>query len=475
MVRRTYDLVVIGAGSAGLSAAEFGAQLGRRVALVERDRVGGDCTWTGCVPSKALLKVAKVAQYMRTGHRFGLSPWEPAVDLRPVMAHVRSTVGQVYQNETPEALQAKGVEVLLGQARFLDKDALAVGDNQARITARRFIIATGAQPAAPPILGLESVDYLTYQSVWNLEELPRRLVVVGAGPIGCELAQAFCRLGSRVTLVEAVPRILLQDDAEAAEVVSRRLTAERIDLKAGVGIRSVRQQADGMHLDLGETEIVGDALLVCAGRTPNISGLGLDKAGLAYDATGIRVDRRLRTNHRHIYAAGDCVGGYQFTHYAAWQGFMAVRNAFLPGFPVRAVLDSVPWATFTDPELAQAGLTESRARERLGHAVRVCRWPMTKVDRAVTEEDSSDFVKLIYQPNGKIIGATIVAGQAGEMVHDWSLAIDNGLRLRHVATSIHLYPTYSMAAMQIAATLQLDQLLQGHIGRLLRGLAKLAR
>ena len=196
---------------------------------------------------------------------------------------------------------------------------------------------------------------------------------------------------------------------------------------------------------------------------------------MAYDATGIRVDRRLRTNHRHIYAAGDCVGGYQFTHYAAWQGFMAVRNAFLPGFPVRAVLDSVPWATFTDPELAQAGLTESRARGRLGDRVRVCRWPMTKVDRAVTEEDSSGFVKLVYQPNGKIIGATIVAGQAGEMVHNWSLAIDNGLRLGHVAKSIHLYPTYSMAAMQIAATLQVDQLLQGHTGRLLRGLAKLAR
>ena len=406
-----------------------------------------------------------------------LSPWEPAVDLRPVMAHVRSTVGQVYQNETPEALQAKGVEVLLGQARFLDADALAVGDNQARITARRFIIATGAQPAAPPIPGLESVDYLTYQSVWDLGELPRRLVVVGAGPIGCELAQAFCRLGSRVTLVEAAPRILLQDDAEAAEVVSRRLIAEGIDLKAGVAIKSVRQQADGMHLDLGETEIVGDTLLVCTGRTPNTSGLDLDKARIGLRRNGYPRGPALADQPPpHLRRRGlDCVGGYQFTHYAAWQGFMAVRNAFLPGFPVRAVLDSIPWATFTDPEVAQAGLTESRARERLGDAVRVCRWPMTKVDRAVTEEDSSGFVKLVYQPNGKIIGATIVAGQAGEMVHDWSLAIDNGLRLRHVAKSIHLYPTYSMAAMQIAATLQVDQLLQGHTGRLLRGLAKLAR
>ena len=369
-----------------MTAAGFGAQLGLRVAIVEKHRIGGDCTWTGCVPSKTLLKVAKVAHEMRSAHRYGLAPSEPVVDLKSVMQHVRSAIEEVYLCESPEILRAEGIDVFVGQARFLDGRTLAVvtGDGEVKLKARRFIIATGAKPLVPGIPGLDSVDYLTYETVWGLEKLPKRLLVVGAGPIGCELTQAFCRLGSSVTLVEAAPRILLNDEPEAADLLSQHLIQDGVDLRLNAPVRRVWQGPDGIHLDLGSDEVVGEGLLLSVGRRPNVSGLDLDNAGVEHDSKGIQVNRRLRTTQRRIYAAGDCAGGYQFTHYAAWQGFMAVRNAFMLS-PARAVLDQVPWATFTDPEVAHVGLTEAQARERFGDSTMVCHWPMSSVDRAIAE------------------------------------------------------------------------------------------
>jgi pyruvate/2-oxoglutarate dehydrogenase complex dihydrolipoamide dehydrogenase (E3) component len=474
MVGHTYDLVIIGGGSAGLTAAGFAVQLGRKVALVENHRIGGDCTWTGCVPSKALLKVAQVAHQMRNAARYGLGPAEPAVDLKAVMAHVRSAVDEVYRSESPETLRADGIEVFLGQARFRDANTLEAGDGDVRLDARRFLIVTGARPFIPPVPGLDEVGYLTYETIWDLEELPEHLIVVGGGPVGCELAQAFCRLGARVTLLEAAPRILLQDDPEAADLVAQRLTEDGVDLRLGSAVQQVWRSSDGIHVGLDEAEVVGDALLLSVGRQPNVSALELEKAGVAYTAKGIQVDRYLHTTQQHIYAAGDCVGGYQFTHYAAWQGFMAVRNAFLPG-ATRGVLDRVPWATFTDPEVAHVGLTEGQAREKFGEGVMVCRWPMDRVDRAIAEGNTSGFVKLVHRSNGTVLGATIVAARAGEMIHEWSLAIDRGLKLGDLANSIHIYPTYSTSNMQAAAHIRVEQLLAGTYGRVVRGLARLAR
>ncbi len=471
---QTHDLVIIGGGSAGLTAAGFAVQLGRKVALVEKHRIGGDCTWTGCVPSKALLKVAQVAHQMRNAARYGLGPAEPAVDLKAVMAHVRSTVDEVYRSESPETLRADGIEVSLGQARFLNANTLEVGDAGVKLEARRFLIVTGARPFIPPVPGLDNVDYLTYETVWDLEELPERLIVVGAGPVGCELAQAFCRLGARVTLLEAAPRILLQDDLEAADLVGRQLTEDGVDLRLGTAVQRVWRSPDGIHVGFGDKEVVGDSLLLSVGRQPNVSALDLDKAGVAYTAKGVQVDRYLHTSQRHIYAAGDCLGGYQFTHYAAWQGFMAVRNAFLPG-ATRAVLDRVPWATFTDPEVAHVGLTEGQAREKFGEGVMVCRWPMEQVDRAVAEGNTSGFVKLVHRSDGTILGATIVSPRAGEMIHEWSLAIDRDLKLGDLANSIHVYPTYSTSNMQATAHIRVEQLLAGTYGKVVRGLARLAR
>ena len=480
MANQSYDLVVIGAGSAGLTAAEFSAQLGLKVALVEKGRIGGDCTWTGCVPSKALLKAAKVAHQIRAADQYGIGGGEPVVDFSAVMGQVSRAVDQVYQAETPDVLRGKGIHLIEGDARFADPKSLAVktsipDQDHLNLTARRFIIATGARPFVPPIPGLEDVDYLTYETVWDLRVLPPRLIVVGAGPIGCELAQAFCRLGSNVTLVEGADRILLQDDPEAAALISRQLTQDGVSLRLNSTVQRVWQDSDGIHVDVGGNEVVGDALLLSVGRTPNIGSLGLENAGVAHGPKGIQVNSRLRTSQKRILAAGDCAGGYQFTHYAAWQGFMAVRNAFMPGFSVKAVLDHVPWTTFTDPEVAQVGFTESQARAKFSDGVRVSIWPMNKVDRAIAEAEDAGFIKVIHRSNGKVLGATIVAARAGEMIHEWVLAIDKGLKLGDLSESIHVYPTYSIGSMQLAASYKVEQALAGNSGRFARGLTKLAR
>ena len=480
MANQSYDLVVIGAGSAGLSAAEFSAQLGQRVALVEKGRIGGDCTWTGCVPSKALLKAAKVAHQIETAHQYGLESSEPVVDFSAVMDRVNSAIDQVYREETPDVLRGKGIDVIEGNARFVDAKTVAVetsiteGD-QLKLTARRFIIATGAKPFIPPIPGLEDVDYLTYETVWDLRVLPSRLIVVGAGPIGCELAQAFCRLGSSVTLVEGADRVLLQDEPEAAELISRQLSQDGVSVRLNSIVQRAWQDGDGIHVEVGGSEVVGDALLLTVGRTPNISGLGLENAGVVHSPKGIQVNSRLRTSQKRILAAGDCAGGYQFTHYAAWQGFMAVRNAFMPGFSVKAVLDHVPWTTFTDPEVAHVGFSESQARAKFGDAVEASTFPMDRVHRAIAEGDTSGFIKVVHRPNGKILGATIVSARAGEMIQEWVLAIDKGLKLGDLSDSIHVYPTYSIGSMQLAVSHKVAQTLAGNSGRFVRGLTRLAR
>ncbi|HFD39896.1 MAG TPA: FAD-dependent oxidoreductase, partial [Anaerolineae bacterium] len=383
-----YDLLIVGGGSAGLTAADFALQLGARVALVEKRRLGGDCTWSGCVPSKTLLKAARVAHQMRHADRYGLTPVAPDVDLKRVMAHVRSVIASVYEHESPEALRAGGIDVYLGVARFLDPHTLAVG--QTRLTARRILLATGAHPYLPPLAGLAETPTLTYETVWALEELPRRLLVVGGGPIGCELAQAFQRLGSQVTLLAGRDRLLPREDPAASRVLEEVLTTEGVELHTLARAERLWQDGAGIHVAAGETEAVGDALLLVVGRRPNVAGLDLDKAGVAYSRAGIQADANLRTGPRHIYAAGDCLGGPQFTHYAAWQAVMAVRNMLLPGSSSGST-ERVPRTTFTDPEVAHVGLSEAQARERFGDAALVSRWDMAQVDRARTEGGTAGF------------------------------------------------------------------------------------
>ncbi len=462
-----YDLIIIGGGSAGLTAASFAMQLGARIALVEKHRIGGDCTWTGCVPSKTLLKTARVAHQMRTADRHGLTPAEPDVDMKSVMAHVRGVIADVYEEESPEALRADGIDVFLGSPRFLDPQTVVVGET--RLTSRYFLLATGAHPFIPPISGLEGVNYLTYESVWDLEVLPRHLLVVGGGPVGCEMAQAFRRLGAKVTMAVSRDRLLPRDEPEASRVLAEVFTAEGIDLRTNARAERARQEGQAIHVIAGGKELVGDALLVAAGRRPNVEGLDLEQAGVIYSEGGIQVDDNLRTSQRHIYAAGDCIGSYQFTHYAGWQAAMAVRNALLPGAS-KGVTDQVPWTTFTDPEVARVGMSEAQAREKFGDSVNTFEWSMEQVDRARAEGDTGGFMKLICTKDGTLVGATIVAARAGEMIHECILVLERGLKVSDLATIIHVYPTYSTATMQAAAVIRVEQLLSGTSGQVLRAL-----
>ena len=465
---KRYDLAIIGGGASGLIAAPFAVQLGARVAFIEKDRIGGDCTWTGCVPSKTLIKSAKVAYHMRNANRFGLEPVDTAVDLQPVMEHVRAVVAEIYGHTTPEALRNQGMNVFLGEPHFSDPHTIAIGDQT--LIADHVLICTGAHPFLPPIPGLDTTSHLTYQSIWDLNVLPEHLVVVGGGPIGCEIAQSFRRLGSRVTLLEAGDRLLPRDDSDASNTLAEVFRTEGIGLRLQASVERTRQMGGDIHLTAAGREIECDALLVAVGRRPSIDGLGMENAGIEYSQHGIQVDRNLRTSQPHIYAAGDCLGGFQFSHYAAWQGFIAVRNSLLPG-STRGITDQVPWTTFTDPEVAHVGMTEEQARSKLGDEVYTTVWPMRSVDRALNEAEDTGFLKLIYRKDRRLLGVTIVAAEAGEMVNEWVVAMKHSFKVDELATVIHVYPTYSTASMQASAAILVKRLLGGLSGEVVRRLA----
>jgi pyruvate/2-oxoglutarate dehydrogenase complex dihydrolipoamide dehydrogenase (E3) component len=464
-----YDLVIIGAGSGGLIAAGFAARLGAKVALVEKDHIGGDCTWTGCVPSKALLKAAKVAHEVRTASHYGVGTNPPVVDMGRVREYVRGAIQQVYQLESPEELQRQGVDVVIGGARFLDSRTIAVGERTIR--SETFLLTTGARPAIPPIAGLNEVPFLTYEQIFDNDRLPRAMVVVGGGPIGAEMAQAYQRLGASVSVV--APRLLPKEEPEAREVMQRVLEREGIRFVPGRAA-SARKDGDDIVIATDREEARGDLLLVASGRRPTVEGLDLEKAGVAYSEKGIPVDDQLRTNLKNIYAAGDVLGGYQFTHFAGWQAFQAVRNALLPGSN-SGFTDLVPWTTFTDPEVAHVGPTEAQAREKFGNNVKVCCWEMGRTDRAICENDTDGFIKVIAKKDGTILGATIISGRAGETISEFIVAIKQNLKVADLAGAIHAYPTYSTAVQQLAADMAIENILSGVSGSIVRGLSKIIR
>ena len=469
---REYDLIVIGAGSGGLSAAPFAAKLGARVALLEKYKPGGDCLYTGCVPSKALIKVARVAWEMRRAADYGLEPWQPSVDLGRVNAHVQEVIQRVYQFESVERLTDEGVEVVTGAARFLDSHTIRAGDRTLR--GKHFIVSTGSRAAIPSIPGLKETGYLTYDDLFHMTELPEHLLVLGAGPIGMEMGQAFRRLGSRVTMFQRSKRLLTMADPDCSDTLAEVLREEGVRFHLGAELDQVEKVDGRILITTGGDRIDGDALLVAAGRKANVEGLDLEKAGVAYGPRGIPVDEHLRTNQHHIFACGDVLGEQQFTHYAAMQGYVAVRNALLPYKGV-GVFERVPWTIFTDPEVARAGLTEPEARERYGDEVRVTRWANERIDRAQTEEDLHGFIKVIHKPNGEILGAHIVAERAGEMIHELILAMERGLKLGDLSGVIHVYPTYSTGTQQAAVAYRVERLLEGLPGRLITAAARWSR
>jgi pyruvate/2-oxoglutarate dehydrogenase complex dihydrolipoamide dehydrogenase (E3) component len=461
-----YDLAIIGAGAAGLIAADFALQLGATVALLERDRIGGDCTWTGCVPSKSLTKVANVAQQIRSASRYGLDTTVPVTDLKRVREYLRASIRHIYEPTAPEALREKGLAVHLGATRFLDPHTLEVGGQ--RLRARRVLLCTGAVPRRPQLPGLEGVPYHTYQDIFENDRLPEALVVVGGGPVGCEVAQCYRRLGAGVTLV--AERLLPRAEPEAARRLAQVFVQEGIALTRSRAT-AVRSEGSRVLVSTADGEVSGDLLLVAVGRVPRLNGLSLEAAGVRYGPQGIEVDAWLRTSARHIYAAGDVIGGAQFSHLAGWQGFQAVRNALLPG-ATRGIPRTVPEVTFTVPEVAHIGLTEQAARERFGAQVRVGSFDLGQVDRAVSEDDACGLVKLIARPDGRLLGATIMGERAGEALAEVALALSGRLRLADLAAAIHPYPTYNSAIQLLATRMAIEQRLYGSRARVLRLLSR---
>jgi pyruvate/2-oxoglutarate dehydrogenase complex dihydrolipoamide dehydrogenase (E3) component len=434
------DLCVIGAGSGGLSVASAAAQLGVRVVLVEKHKMGGDCLNYGCVPSKALLAAAKRAQLMRGAGAFGITPVDPAIDYRGVHDQVKGVIAEIAPNDSVERFTGLGVRVIKAAAEFVSKDTIVAGEQ--RIKARRFVIATGSSPAVPAIPGLDGVPFFTNETIFDNREKLDHLIVIGGGPIGLELAQAYRRLGSRVTVLEAM-KAMGKDDPELTAVLLKRLQAEGIEIHEGALVERVTggtRLIDVHFTERGVPAVAqGSHLLVAAGRTPNVAGLNLEAARIKYDKRGIHVNDRLLTSNSRVYAIGDVTGGLQFTHLANYHAGIVIRGAL---FRLRSRVnnDIVPWVTFTDPELAHVGLTEDAARQRHGR-VRVFRWPFYENDRAQTERVGEGFAKVVTDRKGKILGASIVGEQAGELIQIWGLALSQGLNIRAMTQWIAPYPT----------------------------------
>jgi len=431
------DLCVIGAGSGGLSVAAGAAQMGAAVVLIEKHRMGGDCLNTGCVPSKALLAAAHAAEAVRRSARFGITAPPPEVEFGRVQAHVHGVIAAIAPHDSVERFEGLGVTVILAPGRFTGPAEVEAGGE--RIRARRFVIATGSSPALPPVPGLADVPFLTNEAVFDLTALPAHLVVLGAGPIGVEMAQAFRRLGASVSLID-IGTILPRDEPEAVAIIRSRLVAEGVSLHERATVAGVSRAAAGVAVSLGDGRVIeGTHLLVATGRRPRLEGLGLEAAGIAATARGITVDRALRTTNRRVYAIGDSAGGPQFTHIAAYHAGLVLRSALL-GLPVRADYRALPWVTYTDPELAHVGLTEAEAR-RAGYPVSVLLEPLSGNDRARTEGEAEGLAKIVLGRRGRVLGATIVAPHAGEVIGLWGLAIQRNLRIGAIAALLAPYPT----------------------------------
>lgn len=466
-----YDLVIIGAGSAGLTAVNYARQFGARVALVERDRIGGDCTWAGCVPSKALLHVARLVQSARQAARRGFTKQENEliVDMAQVRAYVQQAMMTIAGQESPQILREQGVDLFFGEARFRDAFNLEVGERV--IAGKKFLLATGARPVMPAVSGLAETPFVTYQQIFAVDHLPQHLVVLGAGPVGVELAQAYGRLGARVTVIDE--SILPKEDEEAGRLMARILQGEGVAFMPGLAA-AAEYRENRFFLTIngseGQKKVSGGLLLVAVGRQPNVAGLGLEEAGVAYGRHGIQVNDRLATTAGHIFAAGDCLGGYQFTHYASWQAYKAVRNALLPGGS-SGHTNLVPRTIFTDPEVAHVGLTAVEAQVRFGADVKVVRQDLARVDRATMDDAAEGFIKLVRHKDGRILGATIVAPRAGEMIAEIALAMQNNIKLAGMAFTIHPYPSYAIGIQTLVAEEVAQDFAQSRIGRFVRRLS----
>ena len=473
MAAYEYDLGILGGGAAGLTAAAGAAQFGAKTVLVEKAKVlGGDCLHFGCVPSKTLIRTAGVWSLARRAKEFGLPEVAlPPVSLAAVMGRVRSVIDTIQEHDSPERFCKLGAEVRFGSPRFVDDHTVDLGGS--RLTARAWIIATGSSPALPPVEGIADVPYWTNETVFSQTELPGHLLILGGGPIGVEMAQAFRRLGSKVTVVEFADQVLGSEDPDIAAILRNRLEAEGV--KVLTGTKAIKAATAGSSVLLrvgpakGEGEswtIEGDVLLVAAGRKPNVEGLELSAAGVEFSPRGVPAGRRMRTNVSHIYACGDVNGVFPFTHVAGYEAGIALSNAVLR-LPRKADYTKVPWCTYTDPEMASIGLNEKRAKAA-GVEYRVLESHFREVDRALAEGEAEGKIKVLVTPSGQLLGCQIAGHHAGELIHEWVAAINGGVKLSTLAGSIHAYPTLAEVSKKAAGSYYSEKLFGDRTKKILR-------
>ncbi len=474
MARYDYDLVVVGGGTGGLVTSAGAASLGAKVALIEKDKLGGECLYTGCVPSKALIESAKLLARMRRAQELGLHPAEPSFDFTEVMGRMRRVIAEVGKHDSPERFQSLGVTLYQGEARFLSPHEVQV-DSQ-RVTTRKAVIATGSRTAVPPIEGLQEAGFLDHVRALELTRLPRSLVILGGGPIGLEFAQMFARFGVRVVVLEVVGQLLPREDAEIGQRIEEYLVAEGIEVRNCTRAFRVERLPSGKRVH-GECVIAShdhykqpchfdvEEIFVATGRQPNVEGLDLEKAGVECNRQGVVVGPTLRTTAKNIWAVGDVTGKYLFTHVAEYQGRLAVGNAL---FPLRRKADYrvVPWTTFTDPEVARVGLTEAEAREQYGE-VKVFRYSFGDLDRAVVDGEGKGFAKVVCTPKGHILGAHLIGPHAGDLIQEVVLAMKTGSKIQALSQTIHTYPTLVEVVRRTADLYYREKLFSGRLPRIL--------
>jgi len=457
MSKYNYDALVIGGGAAGLTTAGIAANFGAKTMMIEMDRLGGDCTWTGCVPSKTLLKAASVMHNAKKAEQYGLKSGTIDMDPRKVMAHVDKIRREVYEDaDDPKIFEEMGIEVVSGKAAFVDDHTLNITDKdglQREVSGKYIFICTGAKAFMPPITGVDSVDYLTNESLFEIDDMPKKLVIVGGGPIGSEMSQAFNRLGTEVHVVDMAPGILSNDDPELTAILKESLETEGVHYHLNSSVKELSKSSEGVTItieqDGEEKNLSAEKVLLATGRKANIESLQLDAAGVKTERGGITVNDKCRTNKKHIYAIGDVTGRYQFTHMCEHMAKVATSNALIK-IPMKIDKKHVPWVTFTEPELGHVGATQKQLEEA-GESFEIYRFPFSKIDRAITDGNTTGLIKVYAKKwSGKILGASVLGAHAGEMISQYALAMRNGVSLRDFADTIHPYPSYGLGARRAA-------------------------
>ena len=470
----TPDLCVIGAGSAGLAVAAGAQQMGAETVLIEKNRMGGDCLNTGCVPSKALLAAGKAAQLDRLAAKYGVSYAPPRVDFAAVNRHVHDVIAGIAPHDSVERFKGLGVRVVQAAGAFEDTRTLSA--DGVRVRPRRFVLATGSTAAVPPIPGIDRTPYLTNETVFDLTERPEHLIVLGGGPIGTELGQAFAHLGAKVSIVE-MASLLPRDDPDMVEVLRAQLRTDGVELYEGARVTGMGPEGNGVAVDIarnGQAErLSGSHLLVAAGRRITLDGLGLDTAGIERGENGqLKIDARLRTSNKRVFAAGDVAGGPQFTHVAGYHAGIVIKNALFR-IPAKADHSAVPQVTYTSPEIASVGLSETAARARHGDKVRALTWPFADNDRARAERLTQGLIRVVVDAKGRVLGAAIAGAHAGELIYPWILAVQRREKVGGIAQMIAPYPTFGEVSKRAAGSFYTPSLFSERTRKIVRLLAKL--